>query len=319
MSTTVSVFSPAPAPAPAPAPEARAELLADALLAWRRRLLLETGGQAADLDWLLDLEGGLRWADLQALFLHPERPVSLACSLRHLEDLWKRHRQAEVPLQYLVGRCPWRDLELAVGPGVLIPRQETESLIDIAISCSTSPGGPSPWADLGTGSGCLAVALARAWPASNGLAVDQSAAALSQAGHNLRQAGVDARVTLMEGSWWDPLRPWWGQLELVVANPPYIPSAVVDALEPVVRCHEPRMALDGGPDGLACLRALVAGAISALAPGGWLLVEHHHDQSDAVIALYLGAGLEQVRAHKDLEGCGRFVVGRRPLGPPSMP
>lgn len=311
MSLTRSALS----PEVSPESEARAELQADALLTWRRQLLLSMGGQAADLDWLLDLEGGLPWADLQALRLHPDRPVLLSCSLNHLEALWRRHRQAEVPLQYLVGRCPWRDLELAVGPGVLIPRQETEHLIDLAFSCWSSPVGPSFWADLGTGSGCLAVALARAWPATTGLAVDQSAAALMQAGHNLRQAGVDAGVTLLQGSWWDPLRPWWGQLELVVANPPYIPSAVVDALEPVVRCHEPRGALDGGPDGLACLRDLVAGANPALAPGGWLLVEHHHDQSDAVIALYEGEGLVQVGVHRDLEGRSRFVVGRRPMGP----
>lgn len=309
-------------PVPLPSTEAAtasgvgAELQADVLLAWRRSLLVTMGGQAADLDWLLDLEGGLRWSDLQALRLHPERLVALACSLRHLEDLWARHRQGEVPLQYLVGRCPWRDFELAVAPGVLIPRQETESLIDLALSCSTATEQPSPWADLGTGSGCLAVALARAWPASFGVAVDQSGAALSQAAQNLRRAGVDARVTLLEGSWWDPLRPWWGRLELVVANPPYIPSAVVDALEPVVRCHEPRSALDGGPDGLACLRPLVAGAIPALAPRGWLLVEHHHDQSDAVIGLFQAAGFDQVQAHSDLEGRGRFVVGRRPTSRP---
>jgi len=295
------------------------ELQAEALLVWRRRLLQVLGGHAADLDWLLDLEAGLAWPDLQALRLHPERLVALRCSLSHLEDLWRRHRQEQVPLQYLVGRCPWRDLELSVGPGVLIPRQETEILVDLALALWPSAPGPSHWADLGTGSGCLAVALARAWPEATGLAVDCSAEALRQATRNVQQAGVEQSLTMLKGSWWDPLRPWWGRLALVVSNPPYIPSTVVDGLDPLVRSHEPRLALDGGDDGLDCLRALLAGALTGLAPGGWLLVEHHHDQSAAVIDLYRTAGLEQVQAHPDLEGRRRFVVGQRSHGPRRSP
>ena len=284
---------------------------AQALLDWRRQLLQAAGGDAADLDWLLDLEAGVPWPDLQALRLHPERAVTLACSLSHLETLWRSHRQDSVPLQYLIGRCPWRQFELAVAPGVLIPRQETEGLAELALSLGLASSPPKHWADLGTGSGCLALALASAWPDAKGLAVDCSAEALAQAGLNLRRAGVDRRVTLLAGSWWEPLQPWAGRLDLVVANPPYIPSAVVDALDPVVRLHEPRLALDGGLDGLDCLRSLLAGAPSALAPGGWLLVEHHHDQSDAVSDLFRAAGLESVSAHRDLEGRRRFVGGRR--------
>ena len=289
-----------------------AALQAESLLQWRRSLLQREGGSAADLDWLLDLEGGLRWRDLQALRLHPTRSVALDCSLPHLEALWRRHRREQIPLQYLVGRCPWRDLEISVGPGVLIPRQETECLVDLALNHWSTSAGPSLWADLGTGSGCLAVALARAWPSSQGIAVDRSPEALRQASRNLHLAGVDSRVTLLQGSWWEPLRSWWGGLQVVVANPPYIPSAVVDALDPVVRLQEPRLALDGGCDGLDAFRVLLAGALPALAPGGWLLVEHHHDQRDAVIALYRAAGLEQVEDHADLEGRSRFVAGRRP-------
>lgn len=284
---------------------------AQALLDWRRQLLQAAGGDAADLDWLLDLEAGLPWRELQALRLHPERDVVLACSLSHLETLWRSHRQESVPLQYLIGRCPWHRFELAVAPGVLIPRQETECLADLALSLGVSPKPPSLWADLGTGSGCLALALASTWPEAAGLAVDCSAEALAQAAINLRGAGVDQRVTLLEGSWWEPLQPWSGRLELVVANPPYIPTAVVEALDPVVRLHEPHLALDGGPDGLDCFRLLLAGASAALAPGGWLLVEHHHDQSDAVCDLFQAAGLEGVAAHRDLEGRRRFVSGRR--------
>ncbi|MEB3200798.1 MAG: HemK/PrmC family methyltransferase [Synechococcaceae cyanobacterium] len=294
------------------------------LLAWRRARLSE-GGRAVDLDWLLDLEGGLRWPDLQRLRLDPDRPVRLHTSLGHLEELWRRHRCHAVPLQYLVGRCPWRDLELQVAPGVLIPRQETEALVELALAATSHPGGhrffasvappriaaPALWADLGTGSACLAVALALAYPEARGFAVDLSADALEQARRNLAAAQVLDRVSLLCGSWWEPLQAHWGQLDLVLANPPYIPSFCLAGLDPVVRDHEPSLALDGGPDGLTCLRSVIAGAAEALRPGGLLLLEHHHDQSPAVLALMAEAGLVQPTAHQDLEGVWRFACARR--------
>lgn len=279
------------------------------LLAWRRGQL-QAGGAASHLDWLLDLAAGVGWQQLQALRLHPHQLVPLRCSLEEVAALWQRHRRTQEPLQYLVGLCPWRDLELAVAPGVLIPRAETELLVELACQLCAAP--PRRWADLGTGSGCLAVALARQWPASEGCAVDLSAAALAQAGANLAAHGLQPRVALHQGSWWEPLAPLAGSLELVVANPPYIPTAVWRTLEPGVRDHEPALALDGGADGLAAIREIAAGAASHLAPGGLLLLEHHHDQSAAVVALLERGGLEQGCAHADLEGQLRFAVARAP-------
>jgi release factor glutamine methyltransferase len=191
------------------------------------------------------------------------------------------------------------------------------------------------------------VALTRALPGSYGLAVDASAEALRQAAANLQallpsgsliegpctaepQAAVDAEpepepgahpdpsgrmapgVRLRQGSWWMAIEPWWGRLQLVVSNPPYIPSAVLACLEPVVRDHEPPLALDGGADGLEAIRHIISGAQAALTPGGVLLLEHHHDQSEAVLALLAAAGLEDCRAHRDLEGVRRFASARRP-------
>jgi NAD(P)-dependent dehydrogenase (short-subunit alcohol dehydrogenase family) len=195
-------------------------LLASQFLAWRRGLLASTGGASHDLDWLLDLGGGLRWPELQALHLHPARMVRLSQPLAQLEELWRRHRRTSEPLQYLVGLCPWRDLELRVGPGVLIPRQETELLVDLALALAPSTPGAAGlrWADLGTGCGALAVALARALPAGQGLAADISEAALAFAALNRAAAGVEERFILMRSDWWEGLRPWWGGLELVVAN-----------------------------------------------------------------------------------------------------
>ena len=283
------------------------------LLQWRRQLL-QGGGSASALDWLLDLQGGVGWQQLQQLRLRPEAALQLHTPLAQLEQLWQQHRRSGEPLQYLVGRCPWRDLELQVAPGVLIPRQETELLMDLALARLGSPG-PGVWADLGTGSGCLAIALGRAWPASQGLAVDCSAAALAQAATNLKAHGLEARVCLRQGNWWEPLQDHWGRLELVVANPPYIPTAVWQELDPGVREHEPALALDGGADGLNAIRAIATGALAALAPGGWLLLEHHHDQASAAQTLLSQGGLSQVQGHRDLEGVERFASGQAPQEP----
>ena len=290
---------------------------AEALLEWRRRQL-NNGGQASALDWLLDLKAGLGWQQLQQLLLRPNAELELAVGLEQLEQLWQRHLRSDAPLQYLVGRCPWRDLELSVQPGVLIPRQETELLVELALSLwpgEPTRQGPAPtvWADLGTGSGCLAIALARALPASRGYAVDQSTEALRQAQTNLEAYGLSSAVELRQGSWWEPLRDQWGRLDLVLSNPPYIPTAVWQELEPGVREHEPELALNGGPDGLAAIRLLCSGALTALAPGGWLLLEHHHDQSAAVLSLLQQSGMEAVTAHRDLEGVERFAIARAPI------
>lgn len=311
MPSTPGALRTSPPPAVGQGPEA---IAGATLLVWRRRMLA-LGGAAASLDWLLDLEGGLAWSRLQALWSHPESLVRLRCSLVALEALWRRHLDTHEPLQYLVGLCPWRDLELAVAPGVLIPRQETELLVDLALSLLPTDRPLSCWADLGTGSGCLAIALARSFPASRGIAVEISSVARCQAGVNLSRWHLQHRVSLRAGDWWQGAEPWWGRLNLVVANPPYIPTTSLAGLESVVRDHEPHLALDGGSDGLAAIRAIVAGAHRALAPGGLLLLEHHHDQSEAVARLLLQAGLERAAVHADLEGQARFASAWRPGKP----
>ena len=286
------------------------------LLAWRRDQLLG-GGRAVDLDWLLAMKADLSWAGLQRLRILPETKTSLACSLDELEQLWKCHLHDQIPLQHLVGRCPWRDLDLHISPAALIPRQETELLIDFALERLKDPlSGQCPpdgrWADLGTGSGAMAIALARALPRWDGHAVDLSQAALDLAQLNLSGMAPASTCQLHQGSWWEPLGTWWGQFDLVVSNPPYIPSRVVDRLDPLVRDHEPREALCGGEAGLDCCRAIVSRAPDALAPGGWLLLEHHHDQSEQVLDLMRSAGLVEVVGRPDLSGVMRFAFARCP-------
>lgn len=281
---------------------------ATTLLAWRRERLAE-GGAAASLAWLLDVGAGLEPRVYHSLALHPQATVELSRDLDELTQLWHRHLNQE-PLQYLLGRCPWRDLMLTVAPGVLIPRPETELLVDVAISLmDDAPSSAGLWADLGTGSGCLALALAKALPQWHGVAVDQDPAALGVAARNLES--VAERVRLLAGNWWQPLRPWWGRLTMVVSNPPYIPTSTLAQLDPVVRCHEPHPALDGGPDGLQAFRAVLAG-VPALAPGGWLVVEHGQGQAPALEPLFAAAGLRAIQRHQDLEGNDRFLAACAP-------
>ena len=278
------------------------------LLQWRRKQLA-LGGTAADLDWLIDLAGGIPWASLQRLLLDPSRTIAMVQSLDVLTQLWERHLQENVPLQHLVGLCPWRDLLLESSPAALIPRQETELLVDLALShLKAAP--PGRWADLGTGSGAIAVSLALAWPTASGHAVDLSCDALRLAARNFKRCAPNHNCSLHLGSWWIPLKRWWGTLDLVISNPPYIPISLVQGLETVVRDHEPHLALSGGDDGLDAIRAVVDGAPKGLAPGGWLLLEHHHDQSALVMQLMRDAGLLEVSAAADLEGTRRFALAR---------
>jgi release factor glutamine methyltransferase len=213
----------------------------------------------------------------------------------------------------LAGETPWRDLVLAVSPAVLIPRPETELIVDLAAEfVARSPLGPELaagiWADLGTGSGAIAIALARAFPTAQVLAVDQSAAALAVAADNARRHGVTDRITFYPGSWFDPLAAYRGRLSAVVANPPYIPSALVPALQPEVARHEPVAALDGGPDGLDDLRAIAAQAPEYLVPGGLWLVELMAGQGEAVRDLLAELGCYGgVEICGDLAGRDRFV------------
>ena len=283
------------------------------LLAWRRRQL-RRGGRSVDLDWLLDLGGGVSWSELQRLLIDPEERIAIHQSLAELEKLWLLHLEQSMPLQHLVGVCPWRDVLMEVSAAALIPRQETELLVDLALAFA---GGRSPrsWADLGTGCGPIAVSLCRAWPEAEGHAVDVSVDALALAEKNLNALAPQHSCRLHHGSWWVPLRPFWGQLEIVVSNPPYIPSPLLGGLDPVVREHEPHVALVAGEDGLEAIRSLLMDAPRALAPGGVLFLEHHHDQSAMVLKLLSEAGFERPEARSDLQGIPRFALAQRPCHP----
>lgn len=209
------------------------------------------------------------------------------------------------PLAYVVGEREFCGLQLAVSAAVLVPRPETEDLVRWALQLApTLPAGPL--ADLGTGSGAIAIALQRALPAAEIWATDASDAALVIARANAARHGT--ALHFAQGSWWHALPPG-RPFSLVVSNPPYIAEG-----DPHLAAlgHEPQQALTSGADGLDAIRELIAGAPARLLPGGWLLLEHGHDQSRAIAALFAGHGFEPAQTRADLAGLPRCTGARWP-------
>jgi release factor glutamine methyltransferase len=221
-------------------------------------------------------------------------------------------RVAGEPLQYVVGWAPFGWLRLRVGPGVFVPRPETEGLADRAAAHLRAAGRASrtPVAvDLCTGSGAIACFLAAEVPGARVLATELDPAALAWARTNSDRYGIE----LLAGDLDAPLpAELAGRVDVLCANVPYVPSGAIPTLPRDVRDHEPRLALDGGPDGLDLLRRVVAGAGRWLAPGGVLLCEIGDDQGQAAAALLADAGLAEVAVLPDLVGRDRIVEGRRP-------
>jgi release factor glutamine methyltransferase len=224
-----------------------------------------------------------------------------------------RRRGAGEPVAYLTGTREFWSIPLTVTRDVLIPRPETELLVArvlavLAVAGAEPSGVPTPRRilDLGTGSGALAIALARELPHALVTAVDVSPQAAAVAAGNARRAGVAERVTVVVGSWTSALDPA-ARFDVIVSNPPYVPTAELAGLAAEVRA-EPTLALDGGEDGLAAYRALVPGAAAHLAPGGWLLVEVGAGQAETVAAIFAAAGLQGVAWHADLAGVARVVA-----------
>ncbi|MEW6542549.1 MAG: peptide chain release factor N(5)-glutamine methyltransferase [Nitrospirota bacterium] len=283
--------------------------LAD-LLRRGRALLAEAGIEQADREagWLV--EGAL---GLSRLTLHLEGPRLVSPEEQRLASERFARRAAREPLQYVLGTQEFCGREFEVGPAVLIPRPETEGLVEEARRrCAEVP---QPLvADVGTGSGCIAVALAHALTQAVLYATDVSEAALETARRNVRRHGVGERVRLLAGDLCEPLRRLGlgGRLHAIVSNPPYVPTAELASLQPEVRDHEPRLALDGGPDGLAFHRTLLREAPELLVPGGWLLLEVGQGQADLIreTARELD-GYGEPHIAKDAAGIERIVSLRK--------
>jgi release factor glutamine methyltransferase len=227
------------------------------------------------------------------LIAHDDEALPPAAATAFEADL--RRRAAGEPLAYLVGEREFHGLVLTVTPAVVVPRPETEGLVDWAIE--VAPRGAEV-VDLGTGSGAIALALRHARPDLALTATDASADALAVARANAERLQLPVRF--VQGDWWAPLAG--RRFDVAVSNPPYIAG---DDLHLAALRHEPRAALTPEGDGLAALRNIVAGAAAHLPPGGWLLLEHGHDQGNAVRALLAGAAFEGVATRHDLAGLER--------------
>jgi release factor glutamine methyltransferase len=218
-----------------------------------------------------------------------------------------RRRAAGEPVAYLTGHREFWSREFTVTPDVLVPRPETELLIERALAVAPDSDRPVRILDLGTGSGALAVTLASKRPAASVVALDVSVGAAAIARRNAQSAGVGDRVLVAVGDWAAPLAPE-ARFDLIVSNPPYVPTAALDMLAREVR-REPAVALDGGADGLAAYRRLVPAAATLLAPAACLLVEVGAGQAAAVAALFARCGLAEIVCYADLAGVDRVVAG----------
>jgi release factor glutamine methyltransferase len=273
--------------------------------AWARAMLAAVS-ETASLDAQLLLTQFLG-IDRAALIAHPERPLTPEQSATY-RDLVQR-RAAGIPLPYLIGRRAFYDLDLIVTPEVLIPRPETEHLVEAALAWAGGRRGL--WVvDVGTGSGAIAVALAKHLPDAHVWALDISAAALDVARQNAARYGMLERIEFVSGDLLAPLLSRGQQADLIAANLPYISSDELDTL--AVTRHEPRLALDGGPDGLDLIRRLLDQAPGVLGAGGLLLLEIGAGQGEQVRALaeatFPGA---QVQITPDYAGHERVVSVKR--------
>ena len=219
-------------------------------------------------------------------------------------------RATREPVQHITGLAPFRSLELAVGPGVFVPRPETEFVVQFAIDALALVPSAEPLAvDLGSGSGAIALAMATEVPHARVVAVERSADALPWTARNIERLG-DGRVRLVEGDLADALPELDGRVDVVASNPPYIPLAAVPR-DPEVRLYDPPAALYSGEDGLDAVRALSRTARRLLREGGTLVIEHGELQAAAIAAILRADGFTAIACHRDLLGRDRATTARR--------
>jgi len=272
---------------------------------------------ASDAEELLSRLLGVGRGDLRRMADTPFAPEAAARF-----DAWLARRLAGEPVQYVTGRAAFRDLDLTVDPRVLIPRPETELLVDAVLEHLARGDWmrrPPRVLDLGTGSGCIALSIAHEFPRAEVTAVDASDDALAVARANAAALGLDARVAFASGSWWDAV-PSEERYDVVVSNPPYIAHAEAAELPGDVRDHEPHAALFADDDGLADLRTIVEAAPRHLFTGGLLALELAEMRAEVVASWLEGAhDWHEVELRDDLAGRPRMLLARRERGPAIAP
>lgn len=276
---------------------------AAALLCAATRSLRAAGIATPRAEARLLLRTATGWTP-ERLLAEPQAPVPEPAARRMARLV--EARAARTPMAYLLGEREFWSLRLRVGPGVLVPRPETETLVEAALEALPDRAARLRILDLGTGSGCLLLALLHEYPNATGVGLDRSAEALAMAAANARRLGFADRALFVRGDWGRALA---GSFDLIVANPPYVATGELDGLEPEVAFHEPRAALDGGPDGLDAYRALLPDLARLLASEGIACLEIGAGQGPALRELGEAVGLG-VAALPDLAGIPRCLVLR---------
>lgn len=249
----------------------------------------------AFLDWKLHI-------DRAEFYMNPNGKVKKEL-LAELESVLKQ-REQRVPLQYLMGECEFMGYDFYVDERVLIPRQDTECLVELAVESIRKKSTKVKVLDLCTGSGCIGISVAKLCPNTEVTLADISDGALSVAKKNAQN--LEADVTLIKGNLFENIE---GRFDYILSNPPYIPSEVIEGLMPEVKEHEPRLALDGEADGLSFYRKIINEAPDYLNPDGRIYFEIGAEQGEDLTHLMNERGFSEVKVHKDLAGLDRIVAG----------
>ena len=278
-------------------------------LIWKNKQLFK-GGDHESFAFLVDCMGGVSTADINLLSINIESNLNLKKNIDYLETIWDEHLLSSTPIQYLCGMTFWRDLKLKVTNKVLIPRPETELIIDIVFKIFGKESQKLYFAELGTGSGAISIALALAYPLWEGIATDIDRDALEVATKNFINSSEQTNLRFYPGHWWTPLESFKGKLDLAISNPPYIPKVTYEKLPDEVKNFEPKIALIGGEDGLKHIREIINKAPLFLKEKAWIILENHFDQGEKVKHLLIKNRFTSVEILKDLSGIGRFTIGR---------
>ncbi len=278
-------------------------------LIWKKKQLSK-GGDKQSFSFLIDCMGGISTSDLNLLSTNYDGNLYLKHNLNSLESVWEDHLLRSHPIQYLCGTAFWRNLKLKVTNKVLIPRPETELIVDIVFQIFGRNAQKLFFAELGTGSGAISIALALAYPLWDGVATDINQDVLEIAIENYIKSSRQSNLRFYCGHWWNPLESFKGKFDLAIANPPYIPKDTYDELPKEVKTFEPKIALLGGKDGLKHIREIIQKAPLFLKEKGWLILENHFDQGEKVKQLLLKNKFTSIEIVNDLSGIGRFTIGR---------
>ena len=282
---------------------------ANEFLSWEKKQLFK-GGDKQSFFLLLETIGGVSRNELNLLRIKSEGKLYLKKKLNFIESIWEKHLSDSIPIQYLCELTFWRNLKLQISNKVLIPRPETELIVDIILEIFKDNSQPIFFAELGTGSGAISIALALANPTWRGVATDIDENAINIASHNFISSSNQTNLKFCCGNWWNPLHHLKGELDFVVSNPPYIPADTYTKLPKEVKNFEPKIALLGGEDGLENIRKIIQYAPVYLKEKGWLILENHFDQGVKVRQLFLENKFTSVKVLKDFSGIGRFTIGR---------